>query len=43
MASGSQVCSPSCADFPIAAKSSNSPITVKAVSLMKGDKLNTVL
>ena len=43
IASGNQVCSPSCADFPIAAKSSNNPITVSAVSLMKGERLNTVL
>jgi len=41
--SGNQVCNPSCADLPIAAKSSNNPITVSAVSLMKGERLNTVL
>jgi hypothetical protein len=43
IASGNQVCNPSCADLPIAAKSSNNPITVSAVSLMKGERLNTVL
>lgn len=43
IASGSHVCSPNWADLPIAANSNNRPIIVNAVSLMKGEILNTVL
>jgi hypothetical protein len=43
IASGSQVCNPNWALFPIAANSNNRPMIVNADSFMKGDKLNTVL
>jgi hypothetical protein len=42
IASGNHVCSPSCADLPIAASRNSSPISVSADSLMYGDILNTV-
>ena len=42
MASGNQVCRPSCADLPIAASRNRIPITVSADSLMYGDTLNIV-
>lgn len=42
IASGSQLCSPSCADLPIPASRKSSPITVRADSLTYGARLNTV-
>ena len=42
IASGSQVCRPSCADLPIAASRKSRPTIVAAPSLTYGDRLNTV-
>lgn len=42
IASGSQVCRPNWADFPMAASKNSNPIRVRTVSFMQGDKLYTV-